>query len=103
MQCPSSSCQPWIIFDINQNPARNFAVALGSSETTLLKLSNAYAMLVNGGKKITPFFIDRIQDRNGITIRKRDNRECLNCKVTKFKKGDVPPFLFDETASPLNK
>ncbi len=53
--------------------------ALGAGETTLLKLTNAYAMLVNGGKKITPTLIDRIQDRRGQTIFSDDTRPCPNC------------------------
>jgi penicillin-binding protein 1A len=53
--------------------------ALGAGETTLLKLTNAYAMLVNGGKKITPTLIDRIQDRRGKTIFSDDTRPCPNC------------------------
>lgn len=53
--------------------------SLGAGETTLLKLTNAYAMLVNGGKKITPTIVDRIQDRRGETIFSYDNRPCPNC------------------------
>lgn len=53
--------------------------ALGAGETTLLKLTNAYAMLVNGGKKITPTIVDRIQDRRGETIYSYDKRPCPNC------------------------
>lgn len=53
--------------------------ALGAGETTLMKLTTAYGMLVNGGKKITPTLIDRIQDRRGQTIFSYDNRPCPNC------------------------
>jgi penicillin-binding protein 1A len=53
--------------------------ALGAGETTLLKLTNAYAMLVNGGKKLTPTLIDRIQDRRGQTVYSYDQRPCPNC------------------------
>jgi len=53
--------------------------ALGAGETTLLKLTTAYGMLVNGGKKITPTLIDRIQDRRGQTIYTYDKRPCPNC------------------------
>lgn len=53
--------------------------SLGAGETTLLKLTNAYAMLVNGGKKITPTIVDRIQDRRGETIFSYDKRPCPNC------------------------
>lgn len=53
--------------------------ALGAGETTLLRLTTAYAMLVNGGKKIEPTFMDRIQDRYGETIFAHDTRPCMNC------------------------
>lgn len=53
--------------------------ALGAGETTLLKLTSAYGMIVNGGKKITPTLIDRIQDRRGETIFTYDTRPCPNC------------------------
>ena len=69
-------------FDIYDNPNRDLSVALGSAETTLLRLTNAYAMLVNGGKVISPSLIERIQNSNGKTIYKRDNRTCDDCLVT---------------------
>lgn len=53
--------------------------SLGAGETTLLKLTNAYAMLVNGGKKITPTIVDRIQNRRGETTFSYDKRPCPNC------------------------
>ena len=53
--------------------------ALGAEETTLLRMTSAYGMLVNGGKKITPTFIDRIQDRRGETVFSYDKRPCANC------------------------
>ena len=55
------------------------SVSLGAAETTLLSLTTAYAPFVNGGKKITPTLIDRVQDRRGKTILKHDNRTCKNC------------------------
>ena len=53
--------------------------ALGAGETTLLRMTSAYGMLVNGGKQTTPTFIDRIQDRRGETIFSYDKRPCANC------------------------
>ena len=53
--------------------------SLGAGETTLLRLTSAYGMLVNGGKKIQPTFMDRIQDRQGKTIFSYDTRPCANC------------------------
>lgn len=68
-------------FGINDNPQRNFSTVLGASETTLLQLTNAYAILVGGGKQLTPSLIERIQDRNGTTIYKRDERTCKDCML----------------------
>ena len=53
--------------------------SLGAGETTLLKITAAYGMLVNGGKRVTPTLIDRVQDRNGATIFRHDQRACENC------------------------
>ena len=57
------------------------SMALGAGETTLERLTTAYAMLVNGGKKISPSLIDRVQNRNGETIEKHDDRLCINCNL----------------------
>ena len=82
-------------FNISDKLERNLATALGASETTLLRLTTAYGMLVNGGKKITPIFIDRIQDRNGKTIFKQDERSCAEC-VGPDASPDNEPILPDE-------
>ena len=55
------------------------SVSLGSAETTLFQLTNAYATFINGGKKVTPVLIERIQDRRGKTIFNSDNRDCIGC------------------------
>ncbi len=55
------------------------SVSLGAAETTLLNLTSAYASFVNGGKKIEPNLISRIQDRRGNTIFKVENRKCIGC------------------------
>ena len=55
------------------------SVSLGAAETTLLNLTSAYAPFVNGGKKIEPKLITRIQDRRGKTIFKGKNRKCFGC------------------------
>ena len=66
-------------FGISNNMKPHLANALGSTETTLLKLTTAYGMIVNGGKKISPVFIDRVQDRYGKTIENADKRDCAGC------------------------
>ena len=55
------------------------SVSLGAAETSLINLTSAYAPFVNGGKKIEPTLISRIQDRRGKTIFKVKNRKCLGC------------------------
>ena len=55
------------------------SMSLGAGETTVLRMTAAYSMFVNGGKKIKPTLIDRIQDRWGRTIYRHDERECLGC------------------------
>ncbi len=55
------------------------SVSLGAAETTLMNLTSAYAPFVNGGKKIDPKLISRIQDRRGKTIYKEKNRNCIGC------------------------
>jgi penicillin-binding protein 1A len=55
------------------------SVSLGAAETTLMNLTSAYAPFVNGGKKIDPNLISRIQDRRGKTIFQAQNRRCVGC------------------------
>ena len=69
------------------------SMALGAGETTLEKLTVAYATLVNGGKKISPSLIDRIQNRNGETIEKHDNRLCINCKIKELNISLEPKIV----------
>ena len=55
------------------------SVSLGAAETSLLELTSAYASFVNGGKKVNPNLISRIQDRRGKTIFKIENKKCIGC------------------------
>lgn len=68
---------------------RRFSIALGAQETTPLRMAGAYATVVNGGKKVTPTFIDSIQDRHGKTIFRHDGRLCPGCK-SDWSSQDVP-------------
>ena len=55
------------------------SVSLGAAETSLLNLTSAYASFANGGRKIKPNLINRIQDRRGKTIFKLENKKCIGC------------------------
>ena len=68
------------------------SVSLGAAETSLINLTAAYATFVNGGKKIEPNLISRIQDRRGKTIFKLENKKCIGCD--KFlNNSDKYPFV----------
>ncbi len=70
------------------------ANSLGAYETTLLRLVTGYSIFVNGGKKVQPSLIDRIQDRNGRTIWRHDMRNCEGCNDASWK-GQQEPLLTD--------
>jgi len=82
-------------FGVIKNLPQQLAMALGAGETTLLNLTAAYGELVNGGKKITPTFIDRIQDRNGITVYRHDKRACVGCDAVTWT-GQPVPVIADQ-------
>jgi penicillin-binding protein 1A len=89
-------------FGIVDNMPETLAMSLGAGETTLLRLTTAYAMLVNGGKRVTPTFIDRIQDRNGRTVYRHDGRDCPQCRAASWTRQRVPelPDSRDQITNP---
>jgi penicillin-binding protein 1A len=78
------------------------SMALGAADTTVLRMATAYAMLVNGGKRITPTLIDRIQDRHGKTVYRHDRRPCPGCQGPDANVDVVPnvPDTRDQIADP---
>jgi len=77
-------------FGIYNDVPELLSVSLGAAETTLIKLTNAYCTFVNGGKKVVPIFIDRIQDRRGNTIYNADKRKCIGCEEISYLKEEIP-------------
>lgn len=75
---------------IKNNLAPRPAMALGAGETTLFRMVAAYSVFVNGGKKVTPTLIDRIQDRYGKTIYRHDQRVCKACAVEEWALQEEP-------------
>jgi penicillin-binding protein 1A len=72
------------------------SVSLGAAETTLINLTSAYAPFVNGGKKIEPKLISRIQDRRGKTIYQKQNRKCIGCDKFINKELELPKIESNE-------
>jgi penicillin-binding protein 1A len=75
--------------------------ALGAGETTVMRMVTAYSMFANGGRRITPTLIDRIQDRYGKTIYKHDQRECRGCDADKWR-NQPEPVLIDRREQVLD-
>jgi penicillin-binding protein 1A len=81
-------------FGVYDNLPGYLSFALGAGETTVLRMVTAYSMFDNGGKRIIPTFIDRIQDRYGRTVYRHDQRECRGCTADKWH-DQAEPSLVD--------
>ncbi len=80
-------------FGVYDNLPPYLSFALGAGETTLLRMVTAYAMIDNGGRRIKPTLIDRIQDRYGHTIYRHDQRECIGCDAKKWDNQPEPSLI----------
>jgi penicillin-binding protein 1A len=67
--------------------------ALGAGETTVMRMTTAYSMFANGGRRITATLIDRVQDRYGKTIYRHDARECRGCDADKWSSQPEPTLV----------
>jgi penicillin-binding protein 1A len=66
-------------FGVADNMTPNLSISLGAGETTPYRLTAAYSAFVNGGRRIDPYLIEMVQDRNGETIHRADQRDCRGC------------------------
>ncbi|QEE35785.1 PBP1A family penicillin-binding protein [Octadecabacter sp. SW4] len=71
------------------------AAALGSEETTLFRMVAAYAMFANGGERVEPTLVDRVQDRYGATVYRHDQRICDDCDSVLLEAGRAPAIVSD--------
>jgi penicillin-binding protein 1A len=76
--------------------------ALGTGETTVMRMVTAYSMFANGGRRVKATLIDRIQDRYGHTIFKHDARECRGCDAPEGWKKQPEPQLVDHREQVLD-
>jgi membrane peptidoglycan carboxypeptidase len=77
---------------IDEMPAL-LAMSLGAGETTVMRMTAAYSMFANGGRRIRPTLIDRIQDRWGKTIFRHDQRICQGCEAEKWASQPEPRLI----------
>ncbi|SFB81636.1 penicillin-binding protein 1A [Tropicimonas isoalkanivorans] len=80
-------------FGVYDHLGRYLANALGSQETTLYKMVSAYSMFANGGERVEPTLVDRVQDRWGATIYRHDQRLCPDCEVASLQPGLAPRIV----------
>ncbi len=90
-------------FGIYDDPLPNYlSYALGTGETTVMRMVTAYSMIANGGRRVKPTLIDRIQDRYGKTIFKHDTRECRGCDAPGGWNNQPEPQLTDRREQVLD-
>ncbi len=77
-------------FGVVESMTPNLSMSLGAGETTPYRITAAYAAFANGGRRVDPYLIEMVQDRNGRTVHRADSRTCRNCR-----RG------FDGSASPM--
>ncbi len=77
-------------FGVYDNMDPFLANALGAQETTLFKMVAAYAMFANGGERVEPTMVDRVQNRWGETVYRHDRRSCVGCTLASLEEGVSP-------------
>ena len=82
-------------FGVYNDMKQVLANSLGAQETTLFRMVAAYAMFANGGERVEPTLVDRVQDRWGKTIYRHDQRKCEGCKFASLEQGTSPGIVSD--------
>ncbi|WP_123791927.1 penicillin-binding protein 1A [Pacificibacter maritimus] len=80
-------------FGVYDRMGQYLASSLGAEETTLFKMVAAYAMFANGGERVEPTLVDRVQDRWGKTIYRHDQRICEDCTTAALADGVAPTII----------
>lgn len=94
---------------------RNFTIALGTPQVLPVQMATGYAAIANGGYRIQPHFISRIEDAYGKTIYEAAPEyaciPCINQKETVANTATTPDdeaiegtnLTVDEVQTPLSK
>ncbi|MEM0976534.1 MAG: PBP1A family penicillin-binding protein [Pseudomonadota bacterium] len=78
------------LFGVYDNMDEFLSASLGAQETTLFRMVSAYAMFANGGERVEPTLVDRVQNRYGETIYRHDRRRCIDCETQRLN-GNYGP------------
>ncbi|MFO1243138.1 MAG: penicillin-binding protein 1A [Rickettsiales bacterium] len=74
-------------FGLYENAPHHLSIVLGSQEVTPLQMTTAYAMIANGGLRVQPSLVERIDDGQGKTIYRFDQRPCSNCVMDDIERA----------------
>jgi penicillin-binding protein 1A len=88
-------------FGVYENMPYHLSYALGAGETTLYNMVAAYGMFANGGRRVRPTVVDRVQDRVGKTLFRHDPRVCEGCAGANFDPSQTP-LLFDQRSQVMD-
>ena len=84
-------------FGVYDHMNQVLSASLGSDETTLFKMVAAYAMFANGGERVEPTLVDRVQDRKGATVYRHDVRVCEDCRLASLDADVLPEIVSKRT------
>lgn len=89
---------------VNDNLPPYLSASLGAADTRVINMVGAYCVIVNGGKKVPPYMIERIQDRKGRTIYKHEQTPCSECAADKWENQEAPDFnvIREQVVDPLS-
>ncbi|MBR1841377.1 MAG: penicillin-binding protein 1A [Alphaproteobacteria bacterium] len=89
---------------VNNNLPPYLSASLGAADTRVIDMVSAYCVIVNGGKKVPPYMIERIQDRKGRTIYKHEQTPCPECDADKWENQQEPDFqvIREQVVDPLS-
>ena len=65
--------------------SNNLSLALGNASMTPIQLAKGYAVLANGGFKIKPYLIERIEIMNEIIFKSEPATVCRDCQPAKLE------------------
>lgn len=79
------------------------SMSLGAADTRLIDMATAYSVFVNGGKKVSPYLIEQIQDRYGKGLYKNTDSHCLGCVAAHFDENADVPVITDDRKQVLDE
>lgn len=88
---------------VMENLPQLLSMSLGAADTRLIDMATAYSVFVNGGKKVSPYLIEQIQDRYGKSLYKNFDSHCIGCKVAHFDESAEVPEITDDRVRVLDE